>query len=852
MTSLSRKFLISVGVSSLLVTVLAIVVAFLAFQKELERREIAYLRDYVTERADQEERHFTDLAIVQATAANALRERMENMTDAQANRLFDQDFPLQADGTRRSRDDAFTGRRDPDGDYLYGVGAFIHDGRDVPMAEKKLLVSAFHVVHHFGEAVVGAYDNFYFYTPGTRLVMFGPNRPDKLMFYRHTAPADLDVSKEQMVTITLPGANPTRTIRCTNLQRLLQDDHGERMATACVTPVDVGGVHMGAFGSSMELTGYFQRAVEHSVPGSANLITTADGELIAYPGFTAKGKAGEDAVATYEKDMQLGALAKRIKDDGKTRGVVYSPDGRWIIAYGRLKGPGWIFMIRYPAQAVTLSAARSASWILILGVIAALLQTALVVTMARRTIAMPLQRLARTAESGRAGAEDAIAPVDANESAEAEARALDIIEARTDEIGVLARALRAGREQAELTMGELEERVAARTAELERANQEKSRFLANMSHELRTPLNGVVAVSETLAREQATPRTRELAELIVSSGRLLEQVLTDILDFSKIEAGEMRLEVGDMDAGVTISRIAELHAASAEAKGLTLNWQVDPSAAGVWRADSVRITQILSNLLSNAVKFTERGEVALSVSRDATGLVFAVSDSGIGFDAETGQRLFRRFEQADASITRRFGGTGLGLAICQSLAHLMGGTIDARSEPGKGSVFTVALPLEWLREPGEVDTREADSNRADDEAAVGGVSVLLAEDHPTNQRVVRLILEACGARIDIVETGKAALDRLAAQTYDVVLMDMQMPEMDGLTATRLLRERERETGQRRTPVIMLTANALDEHVRASLEAGADAHLSKPVRADALMHAVAEAVGDGGEAEEAAA
>ena len=852
MTSLSRKFLISVGVSSLLVTVLAIVVAFVAFQKELERREIAYLRDYVAERADQEERHFTDLASLHVTAANALRERMKHMTDADANRLFDQDFPLQADGTRRSRDNAFSGRRDPDGDYLYGVGAFIHDGRNVPVVEKKLLVSAFHVVHHFGEAVVGAYDNFYFYTPGTRLVMFGPNRPDKLMFYRHTAPADLDVSKEQMVAITLPAANPTRAIRCTNLQRLLQDDHGERMATACVTPVDVNGVHMGAFGSSMELTGYFQRAVEHSVPGSANLITTADGELIAYPGFTAKGKAGEDAVATYEKDMQLSALAKLIKADGKTRGVVHSPDGRWIVAYGRLKGPDWIFMIRYPAQAVTLSAARSASWILILGVIAALLQTALVVTMARRTIAKPLQRLARTAESGR-GIDASIAPVDVNESLEAEARALDLIEARTDEIGVLARALRAGREQSELTMGELEERVAARTAELERANQEKSRFLANMSHELRTPLNGVVAVSETLAREQATPRTRELAELIVSSGRLLEQVLTDILDFSKIEAGEMRLEVGDMDAGVTIARIAELHAASAEAKGLTLNWHVDPSAAGVWRADSVRITQILSNLLSNAVKFTERGEVGLSVTRDAKGLVFAVTDSGIGFDAETGQRLFRRFEQADASITRRFGGTGLGLAICQSLSHLMGGTIEAQSEPGKGSVFTVALPLEWLRDAGEIDTREADSNRADDEAAVGGVSVLLAEDHPTNQRVVRLILEACGARIDIVETGKAALDRLAAQTYDVVLMDMQMPEMDGLTATRLLRERERETGARRTPVIMLTANALDEHVRASLEAGADAHLSKPVRADALMHAVAEAVGesDGAQAEHAA-
>jgi signal transduction histidine kinase/ActR/RegA family two-component response regulator len=440
---------------------------------------------------------------------------------------------------------------------------------------------------------------------------------------------------------------------------------------------------------------------------------------------------------------------------------------------------------------------------------------------------------------------------ESQECPKAEAAELAQIEARTDEIGVLARALKAGREKAELTLGELEERVAARTAELERANQEKSRFLANMSHELRTPLNGVVAVSETLAREQTTPRTRELAELIVSSGRLLEQVLTDILDFSKIEAGEMRLEVGEVDAGLTTRRIAELHAAAASAKDLTLSWHVDPAAAGVWRGDGVRITQILSNLLSNAVKFTERGEVAVSVSRDDKGLVFKVTDSGIGFDAETAQRLFRRFEQADASITRRFGGTGLGLAICQSLTQLMGGEISASSEPGKGSVFSVSLPLERLRDVGDADA-SARPAATDGEVQVGGVSILLAEDHPTNQRVVRLILEACGARIDIVETGKAALERLSTNAYDVVLMDMQMPEMDGLTATRLLRERELAWGAPRTPVIMLTANALDEHVRASLEAGADAHLSKPVRADALMAAVAEAIADRDAAAEAAA
>jgi signal transduction histidine kinase/ActR/RegA family two-component response regulator len=826
-TSISRRFLISVGLLSVALTLVAFGAAFLAFQQELERREIAYLSDYVAQRANQEERRFTDLAAAQRDAANALKIRMAQLTDAQTDRLFDEHFPLRPDGTRRSRDAAFDGDPRDNGNYVYGVGAFIRDGESLSMIQKKAMVAAYVVVPRFGEALVASYDNFYFFTPDTRLVMFAPKRPDRLMFYRREAPADLDIAKEEMSRITTPALNPARAIRCTNLQRLVQENAGDRMATGCMTPVDVEGQHIGAFGSSIELSGYFMRAVKHTSRGAANLIVTGQGELIAYPGFATPGKAPEATLAAYEKDMGLRELVGDIRATGQSRGVVRSPDGRYIVAFGELRGPGWYFLMRYPASAVTWAAARSASWILALGLVAAMLQGLLVMGMARKAIAEPLGRLAAFAEARR---RDPQSPASSNAEAE-----LAAIEARTDEIGALAQALKAARDQAAQVMDELEERVRLRTAELERANQEKSRFLANMSHELRTPLNGVVAVSETLAREQTTPRGRELAELIVSSGRLLEQVLTDILDFSKIEEGELRLEVGPFDVATLVDRIGALHAQAAAAKGLKLAWVVDPSATGVWLGDGVRITQILSNLLSNAVKFTADGEITLHVGRRERGLAFSVNDTGIGFDDETATRLFRRFEQADASITRRFGGTGLGLAICRSLAELMGGRIEGFSRPGEGSTFVVTLPLEQADEaaPGpEAPAAETD---------VHGVHILLAEDHPTNQRVVRLILEAAGVRLDIVETGVAALDRLAAQSYDAVLMDMQMPEMDGLTATRLLRDRERAQSLPRTPVIMLTANALDEHIQASLAAGADAHLAKPVRADGLLAAVAAAV-----------
>ncbi|HYE44619.1 MAG TPA: ATP-binding protein [Caulobacter sp.] len=828
-TSISRRFILSVGLLSVAVTLVAFGTAFLAFQQELERREIAYLSDYVTQRANQEERRFTDLAAAHRDAAAAMKTRMAQLSPAQTDRLFDEYFPLRPDGTRRSRDVSFDGEPLADGNYVYGVGAFIRDGRNVSLVEKKALVAAFHVVPRFGEALATSYDNFYYFTPDTRLVMFAPSRPDRLMFYRHQAPADLDISQEEMSRIITPALNPGRTIRCTNLQRLIQDNVGERLATGCMTPVDVDGAHLGAFGSSIELSGYFMRAVKDTSRGAVNLIVTGAGELIAYPGFATPGKAPEATLAAYEKDMGLGELVRTIRAQGAPRGVVRSPDGRYIVAFGQLRGPDWYFLIRYPAGAVTLAAARSAAWILALGLVAAIIQCLLVMGMARRAIARPLGRLAAFAEARRG---DPQAPAGAEPDAE-----LAAIEARTDEIGALAQALKAARDQASQVMDELEERVRLRTAELERANQEKSRFLANMSHELRTPLNGVVAVSETLAREQTTTRGRELAELIVSSGRLLEQVLTDILDFSKIEAGELHLEIGTFDVETLANHIGALHAEAASAKGLCLEWTVDKAAAGAWRGDAVRITQILSNLLSNAVKFTPSGDVILHVGRRESGLAFSVTDTGIGFDEEAGQRLFRRFEQADASITRRFGGTGLGLAICRSLAELMGGRIEGFSRPGEGSTFVVTLPLEPASEAAAPTLRPAGAA----EAQVEGVHILLAEDHPTNQRVVRLILEAAGVRLDIVESGVAALERLAAQPYDLVLMDMQMPEMDGLTAIRLLRERERTLGLARTPVIMLTANALDEHVQASLTAGADAHISKPVRADSLLAAVAAAL-----------
>lgn len=818
MQSLSRRFQLSLGVLSLIVTVLATIGAFLGFQRELSNRQIAYLADYVKERSNNVDRRFSNLVNLQRSAGAELEQRMSLLSAADVERLLDRYMPLQADGSRRSRPQYFDGEFSPSGDYTYGMGAMLMAPSELSPLQKKALAASFDLVSNFGQAARGDYDNFYFFTRGTRLVMFGPDRPDRLMFYRKDAPPDLDISGEEMSYLTLPANNPSGATRCTNLQRLLQDEGGERLATACMTPAFFQGRYIGSFGSSIELTGFFLNVVKAALPGSSNLVVTDKGELIAYPGFESPGKASEATVAEYERRLGLHKLVNEIKANGAPQGVIMDPNRDEIVAYGRLSGPDWYLLLTYPRSAVAWSAARSASWVLVLGFIASIAQTMLVIALARRTIVQPLRQLA----------------VSCSPEAFGERSRPDVtaIEARRDEIGLLARTLRDEREQVEEVLASLEDRVRDRTAQLERANAEKSRFLANMSHELRTPLNGVIAISETLAGEQVTPRSRELAELIASSGRLLEQVLTDILDFSKIEAGEITLIDEPFSMTEVARRIAELHRATAEAKGLAFSWAVDPSADDRFVGDQVRLSQVLSNLLSNAVKFTEAGEVTLNVSADELGVLFTVADTGIGFDNEVKARLFRRFEQADASIRRRFGGTGLGLAITRSLVELMGGTIEVDSKEGSGSTFAVRVPL-----PKAAQAAAELSGETAQTFNLGGLRVLLAEDHPTNQKVVQLILESVGVEPVIVENGALALAALKAERFDVVLMDMQMPDLDGLAATAMLRDLERVEGWPRTPVVMLTANALDEHVLASRQAGADLHLSKPIRAAALIEAV---------------
>ncbi|WP_298745588.1 ATP-binding protein [uncultured Brevundimonas sp.] len=373
----------------------------------------------------------------------------------------------------------------------------------------------------------------------------------------------------------------------------------------------------------------------------------------------------------------------------------------------------------------------------------------------------------------------------------------------------------------------------------EAANAAKSQFLANMSHEIRTPLNGVIGVAQALVHTGLTPRQTEMLDLIQSSGRTLQVLLSDILDLARVESGRLELSEEAFDLGRAVRDAAHLYEASARDKGLQFFVEIAPEADGWIEGDVVRLKQILTNLVSNAVKFTTEGFVSLTAAagpdRDGVPtLRFSVEDTGIGFDSQTRERLFSRFEQADGAITRKFGGSGLGLAISRQLAGMMGGDLDCESEPGGGSAFILTVPFRAAQAPAAAVEGPAGTLAA----TRGTVRVLLADDHPVNRRVVEMILAQADVALTSVEDGAQAVQAFRDGGYDIVLMDMQMPVMDGLTATREIRLHEAAMGLGRTPVVMLTANALPEHIAAAREAGADLHLPKPFDAAELMNLIA--------------
>ena len=376
--------------------------------------------------------------------------------------------------------------------------------------------------------------------------------------------------------------------------------------------------------------------------------------------------------------------------------------------------------------------------------------------------------------------------------------------------------------------------VLAKT-EAEAASRAKSAFLATMSHEIRTPLNGVLGMAQAMAAETLSSEQRTRLDVIRHSGETLLAILNDILDLSKIEAGRLELEHVDFDLGELARGATSAFAAVATGKGLTLDLEIEDAARGVYLGDCTRVRQILHNLISNALKFTDHGGVTLSIAPMDHGLRFVISDTGAGIPADRLPHLFQKFEQVDASTTRRYGGTGLGLAICRELAEVFGGSIEAQSVEGSGSRFTVVLPL--VRQSGERPAAAPSHPTERPQPEHQALQVLAAEDNSVNQLVLKTLLNQAGVDPFIVSDGAEAVAAWRERDWDLILMDVQMPVMDGPKAAALIRQLEAATGRRRTPIIALTANAMAHQVAEYRSSGMDGYVAKPIQIELLFAAM---------------
>jgi signal transduction histidine kinase/CheY-like chemotaxis protein len=820
-------------VISWIITVLVLGWLLITFRvSQTEALLIESEQQVVSQHAREIQVRFDEIPKAHAAAHELQSFWYENLSQADVEDKFAAAFERQADGTWRSRDLLFEGTHNPVLGHVGGIAAFIAT-TPVDASRKRELVSVLASITALAPGQRHFLESLWYVSPHGDILIFAPDREDKLAFYRRLAPADSDFTALPFIKAVMPDLNPAGRTLCTNLSRAVYDTTGETLITSCQTPTPTRTGEVGVWGTSLLMNQRLKDMVGQGAGARTLALAASDGTLIAGPGILTNEGAPADLLAKVMDDLRWSSIMPALKDQAGT-GFINQPDLPWLVTFARVAGPDWLLVYFRDRNLIAQQLSADLPLLGLMALLLLMMQVVVVLVFVRRRISLPLQKIASRYT---AGSKQALSASGAT-GLPAEILALE------------QQLSTAWAEVASLVQG-LEERVMDRTAELsaalkvaESANQAVNVFLANVSHEIRTPLNGVVALSGVLLKSDLSKQQREMAKIIQASSESLKLVVSDILDASKLEAGRLDLTVDTFNLKTVIEEASHAFAVAAQDKGLSFVIDYHPSAHGEFLGDAHRIKQILGNLSSNAVKFTDNGEVRITVRAEVSGnenvTLVEVCDTGIGFDSTFSERIFGRFEQSDNSLTRRFGGTGLGLSISRALAELMGGSLTAHSEPGVGSRFILSLPLQ----PAASAARSANdlTNGLDqprtDENGRRALKVLVVEDHARNREVMTILLEQIDAIPTCVANGADAIMRFASDRYDLILMDMQMPDIDGLEVTRRMRDREHQLGLLRTPIIMVTANTLPEHAARAIAAGCDAHLAKPVTPEALYSLIA--------------
>lgn len=837
-TSLSSRMMLMMAIRISLVVMLVSLISYYQSLQSIEQALTQRLSQFTDLRTQTESKQLRFLEARLDELRNEFIERYQRIRGADVSQVFDSYFRLNDDGSAYTAEALYLGFDGRYGARHSGFSGGIDNEFPLTPDRRLRLVLAQEMLFQHGPGLIqqkrGAQPflpalNLYFMTLEKDLLIYWPSvpwYPDFRGGYDIAATGDY----AKIFNPALPYAE-----RKSSWTGTYRDEVPKIWMVSYTLPIDLDGRPVAGLGIDVSLTELNQRLQANRFEQAQSMVVRRDGRVIAAPDLEqAMLPVNGEFYLQRSADPSLQNLHVLLNDNPDQTFIDDAEHDRFV-SIGTIEGPDWLLLTVYPKHLLNGPVMQTAMFTLQIGLLTLVMEVAMLWWVLRRQVTEPLTNFVVASKS----------------IAQGDLSVMPLLEhERTDELGELARAyldmtrsLAATRQTLLEANQSLELRVQARTQELELmqqqadvANQAKSRFLANMSHDIRTPMSSIIGMVTLALRTPLDEKQRDYLQKIELSAQNLLGILNDILDISKIEAGKLAVEAVATRLPVLLDHLYSQQAVAAQQKKLAFSFQVDPQLTMPLLVDPLRLSQVLTNLVGNAIKFTPSGSVSFSAnllacSGEIMHVRFAVRDTGIGLSRAEIDRLFEPFEQADTTTARRFGGTGLGLAICKQLVTLMGGDIGVHSEPGQGSTFWFVLPLARAKDAPVA----ASESKTDQPDQLRGQRILVAEDNLFNQQVAKEFLEQEGASVMIASSGDEAIALMRQHSFDCVLMDVQMPVMDGFEATRIIRA---------TPeladalVIAMTANARDEDRQRCREAGMNDFVAKPINPDQLLSTLA--------------